>query len=525
MKKLFAGFIAVFTGSAVLAQVNPEKYAATITKEDLKKHLMVIAGAEMEGRKTATEGQRKAASYIAEQFKKTGLLPAPGTTNYQQEFPLYYDSIKRVDLTINSKLLSFGKDYIVSATLNPSKNLKSKDIVFVGYGISDSLYNDYQDRKVRGKTVLMFAGEPKSSDTLYTVSGSTRPSVWSYPNAGMEAKVALAQKKGARAVLYISPASVEFKPEAARNNRKTDIYFSTGHEDNNINSVFLSHDAAAGILGKKEFDTLLTRVKSGQPLNNEKLTINKRVKFTFEKAHILRTSTNVVGYIEGKDKKNEYLLITAHYDHLGRQGDRIFYGADDDGSGTVSVIEIAEAFARAKAQGNGPRRTVVFMTVSGEEEGLWGSEYYSDHPLFPLEKTSADLNIDMVGRIDPEYKNADSANYIYVIGDDKISSDLRRITDEVNKKYSKLTLDRKYNDLKDLNRFYYRSDHYNFAKKGVPVIFYFNGVHPDYHKSTDTVDKINFPLMAKRDHLIFYTAWSIANSNNMLKRDTPLEPE
>lgn len=164
------------------------------------------------------------------------------------------------------------------------------------------------------------------------------------------------------------------------------------------------------------------------------------------------------------------------------------------------------------------------MTVSGEEKGLWGSEYYGNNPVFPLEKTSVNLNIDMIGRIGSEYtgKDKDSLNYVYVIGDDKLSTDLTPVTDIANK-YVKLKLDKRYNDINDKNRFYYRSDHYNFAKNGVPAIFYFNGVHADYHKPTDTPDKINYPLMAKRAQLVFYTAWEIANRDDMMKRDLKLE--
>ena len=222
-------------------------------------------------------------------------------------------------------------------------------------------------------------------------------------------------------------------------------------------------------------------------------------------------------------QKIRCVFITAHYDHEGKRGDSvIYYGADDDGSGTVSVIELAEAFAKAKAEGKGPRRSIVFMTVSGEEKGLWGSGYYGEHPIFPLEKTTADLNIDMIGRIDPKRTVGDSTNYVYVVGDDKLSSDLRTINEAANKKYTKLELDYKFNDPKDPMRIYYRSDHYNFAKHGVPIIFYFNGTHADYHRPTDTPDKISYPLLAKRAQLVFYTAWEMANRNEMLKRDLAL---
>jgi len=184
---------------------------------------------------------------------------------------------------------------------------------------------------------------------------------------------------------------------------------------------------------------------------------------------------------------------------------------------------MAQTFAKAKAEGNGPRRTIVFMTVSGEEEGLWGSEYYSNHPLFPLDKTSVDLNTDMIGRIDTERKTEDSLNYVYVIGHDKLSSELVSINEAANSKYTGLILDYKYDDPQDRNRIYYRSDHYNFARKGIPILFFYDGMlQADYHKPTDTVDKIYWDIYEKRARMIFYTAWQMANRDDMLKRDIPL---
>jgi Zn-dependent M28 family amino/carboxypeptidase len=283
---------------------------------------------------------------------------------------------------------------------------------------------------------------------------------------------------------------------------------------NTVPVLYITVDAAAKLL--KQPLTSFTDLK-----NIQAGSIDAKLSYKEEKATTYLESSNVVGILPGTDKKNEYVFVTGHYDHLGKKGNVIYYGADDDGSGTTSVMQIATAFAKAKADGYAPRRTMVFMTVSGEEEGLWGSEYYSEHPLFPMDKTSVDLNIDMVGRIDPDYKG-DSLNYVYAIGESKLSSDLRMITDSLNTD-PKLEIDRKFNDPKDPNRFYYRSDHFNFARKGVPVIFYFNGVHADYHQPGDTVDKINFPLMAKRVQFIFSTAWVMANRNDMLKRDMPLD--
>ncbi len=228
-------------------------------------------------------------------------------------------------------------------------------------------------------------------------------------------------------------------------------------------------------------------------------------------------STNVLGYVEGTDLKDQLLVISAHYDHIGMSNGKVFNGADDDGSGTVAVLELAQAFAKAKAEGHGPRRSILFMTVSGEEKGLLGSEYYTDYPIFPLSNTVADLNIDMIGRQDKKYES--DPNYIYVIGSDKLSSELHNISEEANKKFGGLTLDYTYNAPNDPNRFYYRSDHYNFAKNNIPVIFYFNGTHADYHQETDEVDKINFEKMEKITRLVFYTAWEVANRNEKLKVD------
>ena len=253
------------------------------------------------------------------------------------------------------------------------------------------------------------------------------------------------------------------------------------------------------------------------------VVVKANIKLSYQKKIEELQSSNVLAYLEGSDKSDEWLIITAHYDHLGKRGDVIYYGADDDGSGTVGVLEIAEAFAKAKAEGKGPRRNVLFMTVSGEEKGLWGSEYFSDHPSVPMDKVTADLNIDMIGRTDTERMTGDTLNYIYVVGDDKLSTELKPISEGVNNKYTKMVLDYKFNDPNDKNRIYYRSDHYNFARKGVPIIFYYDGMlQADYHKPTDTPDKINYILMAKRAQLVFHTAWEMANRESMLKRDIPL---
>ena len=226
---------------------------------------------------------------------------------------------------------------------------------------------------------------------------------------------------------------------------------------------------------------------------------------------------NLASIIKGSEYPDEYIIITAHLDHIGidENGD-INNGADDDGTGNVALLEMAEAFKQAEKEGFGPKRSLVFLHVTGEEKGLLGSKYYTENPLYPIKNTVANLNIDMIGRINPKRETEDP-NYIYLIGSDKLSQELHDISEAVNDKYIQLELDYTYNDERDPNRFYYRSDHYNFAKKNIPVIFYFNGTHEDYHKPTDTADKINYPVLEKRIKLIFYTAWELANRENRIQ--------
>lgn len=237
------------------------------------------------------------------------------------------------------------------------------------------------------------------------------------------------------------------------------------------------------------------------------------------RAKFLKDSENVLAYIKGSEKQDEVIVISAHLDHIGQINDQIYNGADDDGSGTVAILEIAQAFKKALENGIRPKRSILFLHVTGEEKGLLGSKFYTENPIFPLENTVCNLNIDMIGRIDDKHK--DNPNYVYLIGSDKLSTELHNLSEEINNTYVNLTLDYTYNDENDPNRFYYRSDHYNFAKHNIPIIFYFNGTHADYHKPTDTADKINYELLKERTRLVFYTAWEIANREKRITVDKP----
>lgn len=221
------------------------------------------------------------------------------------------------------------------------------------------------------------------------------------------------------------------------------------------------------------------------------------------------TSENIFAFIEGTEKPDEIVVVSAHYDHLGIRKGKIHNGADDDGSGTVALLEIAQAFQQAKRDGHGPKRSVLIFHTTGEEKGLLGSNYYSQNPVFPLKNTIADVNIDMIGRSDEFHQN--SNHYVYLIGSDYLSTDLYRICESANSQTVNLKLDYRYNDKNDPNRFYYRSDHYNFAKNGIPSVFIFSGVHEDYHQSTDDPEKIDYQALEKRTKLAFAIVWELAN--------------
>jgi hypothetical protein len=491
----------LFTGSVLFCaaqeKTDPVVFGSSIRAENLSKDLYIVAGKSFEGRETATEGQRKAASYIEYVFKSLGLQPGNGSS-YQLPYPVYQDSLEDAQLRVNEDSFELYKDYDLSIGNNYSASIGSDQIVFAGYGISDSLHNDYKGLNVQGKIVLIRNGYP--GGYLQHQTDRRRFNPYTKQDA--------AQRHGAIAILVI-----QHDFPHAEISRKGNMYRNTYRSVIRPLSINISENVARSIMGS-DYDSVKDDAFTSK-------TYTKNVWLSLNKKTVFLQSTDVLGYLEGTDLKDQLLVISAHYDHLGKRDTVIYYGADDDGSGTVSILEIAAAFSKAKAAGKGPRRSILFLSNSGEEEGLWGSAYYTDHPTYPLEKTTADLNIDMIGRRDPGRIKGDSNNYVYVVGDDKLSSDLHPLSVAVNKKYTKLELDYKFNDPDDPLRIYYRSDHFNFAKKGVPIIFYFDGIHHDYHKPTDTPDKINYDLLEKRARLVFYTAWEMANRNEMMKRDLP----
>lgn len=482
---------------------SPVSYAESITQDELKEHLYTYASDEFEGRETGTPGQKKAVNYIKAHYESLEIPPAQSNGEYFQDVPLEMSKAPQGNMSINGTSFGLGEHVLTFSEAKGDYN----SIVYAGYGIEDGDYSDYSGIDVKGKYVLIKAGEPVDENGVYEISGNMEKSVWSNASEAVGKKRDIAKEKGAIGVLYYDMLSFP------RFNR----YFQY-MKKNNSGRMRLADDKSDEVLIYLD-DTAVKALKSDIEEDNVPKLIEADIELNITSSDEKINSENVVAILKGSEKPEEYVVISSHLDHTGITSDgQINNGADDDGSGTVSLLEIAEAFKKAADEGNGPKRSIVFLHVTGEEKGLLGSRYYTDvDPIFPLENTVVDLNIDMIGRIDPNYEGA--RNYLYLIGSDKLSTELHNLSEEVNTKYTNIEFDYTYNDENDPNRFYYRSDHYNFAKNNIPIIFYFNGTHADFHRPSDTPDKINYDLLENRSRLIFHTAWEIANRPNRLVVD------
>ncbi|MDQ3535302.1 MAG: M28 family metallopeptidase [Bacteroidota bacterium] len=490
--------LAVFLFLNLFPDPEPQiQFSESITVNDLYEHLSILASDSLEGRETGKRGQKMAAEYIKKEFIKNDLLPVVNendTMSYYQKFNLIRTSWEDVYVKVNNKTYH-NFDGIVRYGKKEVPFELSSDILFAGNGTDKEI----DALEVAGKAILFLSFEP------YT---------WAK-------KVDYARTKGAIAFFIVNVATVEEFENQASNLKdyltEPKVAFSPQPSGDNV--IFYTSPKVAGKIFNTRYDKLKDQIKDGEKKNNYTYKIKpSKIAYQARLKYDQVETENVLGFIEGGDKKEEVIVITAHYDHIGMKGDQVYNGADDDASGTSAVIEIAQAFALAKKGGYTPRRSILFMAVTGEEKGLLGSQYYTNNPIFPLEKTVANLNIDMIGRLDEAH--AKNPDYVYLIGSNKLSTELHDLSEEVNANYTQLDLDYRYNDDKDPNRFYYRSDHYNFAKNNIPVIFYFNGTHEDYHQLTDTVDKINFEKLEKITRLIFYTAWELANKPERISLKT-----
>ncbi len=490
-------FIFLFSNAVLFAQKDPTaiQYGEQVLLSELRENLTIIASDALEGRKTGSRGQKMAAAFIRAHFEEIGLQGPVGNGEYYQNVPLY--TVAPGKSTMNTSTVSFQnfKDFVFLG-LSESKGISP--VVFVGDGEEASI----EKIEISEKVVLLISEK--------RVSGIP---------------VAELLSKGAKAVL-ICNSSDEATFSAFANRAKQSFVsrrmtLSKPLRAGDLESVAYVSPSAVEKIFDIEFPTLKSYVSDSKKIKKIRKVKEGSINYFFRNEIKQVNSENVLGYLEGSDKKDEIIVVTSHYDHIGKlsegTGDLINNGADDDGSGTVAVLQMAKVFAKAKEEGNGPRRSMLFMTVTGEEMGLLGSQYYSENPIFPLSNTVVNLNIDMIGRTDPEHKG--KPDYVYVIGSDKLSQELHQISEKTNDTYTQLDFDYTYNDVNHPTNLYKRSDHWNFAKNSIPIIFYFDGIHEDYHLPSDEVDKIDFELLTKRTKLVFYTAWELANRDQRIKND------
>ncbi|MCF6360717.1 MAG: M28 family peptidase [Cyclobacteriaceae bacterium] len=496
MKKL--GYIFLLLIGVLGAQAQEDimrKYAADIDQAEMKEILTILSSDALEGRETGERGQKMAAAFIADYFQRLGLQPVVPTEkgmSYYQKFELENSNPGSTYLKVKDASFKNGKEVLYYGSADLSAPISGSSI-FVGAGSDE----DFASIKSEGKIVVIDGSASFFQQWRELINKGYENGASLVVIIGKDTDEAfgniVSQYGG-----YFMESRLGFKKEDPKNK----------------GAFLVGPSTAATLLGS-------TQEKMNKAVADKKLSKIKggSVEYRTSRNVEMVGTENVLGFLEGTDKKDEIVIITAHYDHIGKNGEEVNNGADDDGSGTTAVLKMAKAFVKAKADGHGPRRSILFMTVTGEEKGLLGSEYYTKNPIFPLEQTVVDLNIDMVGRTDEAHE--DNREFVYLVGSDKLSSELHELSEKANDTFTKLSIDYTYNDENHPDRIYYRSDHWNFAKNNIPVIFYFNGTHDDYHKPTDTVDKIEFDLLQKRAQLVFYTAWVISNRDERLVVDKP----
>ena len=537
MKKnfLYTGVALLLSLSAVAQDQNAIKFSKIINKDRGYSHLSIIASDEFEGRETGKKGAWLAAEYIKKQFKSFGLTGPvkEGNDPFFQKIGYFSKTLSKSELSVKGQNKENFKDfYITPNSVNEvGYAIKANEVVFAGYGLNKEGFNEYEGINVAGKVVMIFAtGDPTSKAPAPAQNGRRAPA-----GAGsQQAKIKYLMDNKAAGVLVINQSVDNVSAQMKTFLQNGTSYLKTAERAKSMAAasalpiVTIGTAVANEILAGANTNLDEVKKKITETMKPATVSVNIPVAFTAKSQEVPLRAENVLGFLEGSDPKlkNEVLVLTSHYDHIGmlddpNAKDKINNGADDDGSGTTGVLLIAEAFANAKKAGKGPKRSILFMTVVGEEKGLLGSEWYAENPVFPIENTIANLNTDMIGRIGEEYLGKpDSANYIYSVGSFKLSTELGKLSETINATYTKMKLDYKYDDPKDPNQIYYRSDHYNFAKLGIPVIFFYDGMlQQDYHKPGDEVDKINFELLAKRAHLTYYTAWELANRPNRVVVD------
>ena len=498
-------------------EANPE---SIIDMETLKENTSYLASDECAGRETSTEGMQIARQYVSEKLMEYGLQPAfmSEADGYSQPLPLIEVQFAGADFNLDGKELSFLEQYYYFSNI-PKKTVRADEFVFVGYGIDEKKFSDYSGKFFENKVAVISNGElPKKY--LKTIPKSEREL-----KGGFSYRLNYLRKLNPTAIWILDE---NFEKNAIRVSdymahkriRLQEKSQQRGEEDDErAPAYFVKPSVITDLLGL-DLNTQLNWKKRKNRVNVVARTFMARPEIIEREAEC----ANVGGLIRGQGLSDEYVVLTAHLDHLGTGADgEIFNGADDNASGSAALLSIAKELGQQAMQGNYPERNVMFVWFSGEEKGLLGSRHFVNEPPVPINQIKANLNVDMIGRVDEPHAKEKIENYIYVIGSDRLSSSLHLTNEEAGEEVG-INLDYTFNDENDPNQFYRRSDHYNFAKKGIPVIFYFSGVHEDYHKASDTLEKLNFTKMQRATELILRTTEKLIYHPEPIEVDRP-KPE
>ena len=521
----FTGLEAQTRSTKQIAASTEHGHVEGITAAQLKDYLYFVASDEMEGRNTPSRGLDLTAKFIALNLSRWGFKPVGDDGSFFQKIPLQSRQVMpdQSRASFNGQKLAIGTDFIA----RPNAGSAEGSLVFVGHGlmIKSKNIDPYQGIDVKDKIMVIVEGFPK---------GVAMNDFRGKAGVDYDRPENYARAHGARGIIVIPSAStLSFWDQRYQQSLNASRPAPPSNRSTGLPTMVLSEKAAQALLqGEKiDYDTLKKQVGEGTIGESFALPANKKIDFTVGVKVDSVMTQNVVAVYEGSDPtlKAEYVAVGAHYDHVGignadKNGDKIFNGADDDGSGTVAVLAIAEALAK----GPKPKRSILLVWHTGEEKGLWGSEWVTDHPVVPLNQIITQLNIDMIGRskkagdTDPRNANLSGPDEIYVIGSKMMSTELGELSEKVNQSYLKLRFNYKYDDPNDPERFFFRSDHYNYARKGIPIIFYFDGVHEDYHRQSDHPDKIDYEKMEKVTRTIFAKMWKLANQPQRPKVDKQL---
>ena len=487
--KYFLFLVVVGNVTFSFQQSLAEKYQYYFSKDTLKRHLSILTADSLTGRYTGTKGQQKAAAYIKNQFEQNHIEPL-FKSGYYQPFSIAHIEPSG-NLMMNNYRLDYYNDYLFFDTEVSSK-LPSTEVFYFSEDIKQKHAISSED-----KFILL-----------------TKKEVEDYDNEKLRELFNRYKKEKARGIIYATPTFDEVKREMKKElTRKQFMLMDQLSRELDFPLFFVKEEFIDHLVFEKnKWDRKFKKDrKIKKPLYVGQISgnLNPKVKSIH--------TENVGGIIKANnfDDNKDHLVVLGHYDHLGIRAGDIYRGADDNGSGIASILEVARMFGLAKKEGIDFDRSIVFLAVSAEEIGLLGSAFYTLNPVLPLKNTNAVLNIDMVGR-----ENLDTLDTysLFLIGADKINKELHDTNEKINSKHFNLHLDYRYNEEDHDMRLYYRSDHYNFVKHNIPSVFYFGGFHEDYHKPTDTADKIDFQKLQKVSKFFFFTAWEIATQPELLKR-------